>query len=83
MSGLAQGLDIQTMLGVTGSGKTFPATIIAEMQRPALLLAPNKALAAQLFTEMRHFFPDNAVDILFQHDYYQPQKHVFLYGYLY
>lgn len=76
--GLAQGHDIQTMLGVTGSGKTFTmAAIIAEMQRPALLLAPNKTLAAQLFTEMRHFFPDNAVEYFVSYyDYYQPEAYV-------
>ncbi len=77
-SGLQKGQDIQTMLGVTGSGKTFTmASIVATMQRPALLLAPNKTLAAQLFTEMKRFFPDNAVEYFVSYyDYYQPEAYV-------
>ena len=60
--GLQQGLVHQTLLGVTGSGKTFTmANIIAAMSRPAMILAPNKTLAAQLYGEMKEFFPYNAV----------------------
>lgn len=61
--GLKNGLAAQTLLGVTGSGKTFTiANIIADLNRPALLLAPNKTLAAQLYQEMKEFFPENAVE---------------------
>ncbi|MCC8991337.1 MAG: DEAD/DEAH box helicase family protein, partial [Streptococcus sp.] len=61
--GLNNGLAHQTLLGVTGSGKTFTvANLIANVQRPALILAPNKTLAAQLYGEMKAFFPDNAVE---------------------
>jgi excinuclease ABC subunit B len=68
----------QVLLGVTGSGKTFTmASIIAETQRPALVLAPNKTLAAQLYSEMKSFFPDNAVEFFVSYyDYYQPEAYV-------
>ncbi|WP_290633980.1 excinuclease ABC subunit UvrB [Aquisalimonas sp.] len=76
--GLNDGLYHQTLLGVTGSGKTFTvANIIQDVQRPALLLAPNKTLAAQLYGEMREFFPDNAVEYFVSYyDYYQPEAYV-------
>ena len=63
VEGLESGLSDQALLGVTGSGKTFTmAHVIQETQRPALILAPNKTLAAQLYGEMKAFFPDNAVE---------------------
>ena len=63
VAGLNDGEAAQTLLGVTGSGKTFTiANVIAQVQRPALILAPNKTLAAQLYGEMRDFFPHNAVE---------------------
>ena len=73
-SGIAQ----QTLLGVTGSGKTFTiANLIEKIQRPTLVLAPNKTLAAQLYGEMREFFPDNAVEYFVSYyDYYQPEAYV-------
>lgn len=76
--GLRDGLADQVLLGVTGSGKTFTmAHIIAEMQRPALILAPNKTLAAQLYGEFKSFFPDNAVEYFVSYyDYYQPEAYV-------
>ncbi len=76
--GLQEGLAYQTLLGVTGSGKTFTiANVIAKLQRPALILAPNKTLAAQLYSEMRDFFPDNAVEYFVSYyDYYQPEAYV-------
>ena len=62
VEGLLDGLAYQTLLGVTGSGKTFTmANVIARLGRPALILAPNKTLAAQLYAEMREFFPENAI----------------------
>lgn len=72
------GLANQTLLGVTGSGKTFTlAHVIERVQRPALILAPNKTLAAQLYGEMRAFFPDNAVEYFVSYyDYYQPEAYV-------
>lgn len=78
IGGLSDGLYHQTLLGVTGSGKTFTvANIIQDMQRPALLMAPNKTLAAQLYGEMREFFPDNAVEYFVSYyDYYQPEAYV-------
>lgn len=78
VSGLDQGLTDQVLLGVTGSGKTFTmAHIIAKTQRPALILAPNKTLAAQLYSEMKDFFPDNAVEYFVSYyDYYQPEAYV-------
>ena len=76
--GLTDGLARQTLLGVTGSGKTFTvASVIAELQRPAIILAPNKTLAAQLYGEMREFFPRNAVEYFVSYyDYYQPEAYV-------
>ncbi len=76
--GLNDGLARQTLLGVTGSGKTFTvASVIAELQRPAVILAPNKTLAAQLYGEMREFFPRNAVEYFVSYyDYYQPEAYV-------
>jgi len=76
--GLEQGLTDLTLLGVTGSGKTFTmAHVIEEMQRPALILAPNKTLAAQLYGEFSSFFPDNAVEYFVSYyDYYQPEAYV-------
>lgn len=76
--GLNEGLTEQVLLGVTGSGKTFTmAHVIAELQRPALIMAPNKILAAQLYGEMKEFFPDNAVEYFVSYyDYYQPEAYV-------
>ena len=77
---LEDGLAHQTLLGVTGSGKTFTiANVIAQLNRPAMLLAPNKTLAAQLYAEMKAFFPENAVEYFVSYyDYYQPEAYVFL-----
>jgi excinuclease ABC subunit B len=76
--GLLAGEAFQTLLGVTGSGKTFTiAHVIADLNRPALILAPNKTLAAQLYAEMREFFPSNAVEYFVSYyDYYQPEAYV-------
>ena len=76
--GLRDGLSFQTLLGVTGSGKTFTmANVIARVGRPALVLAPNKTLAAQLYSEMREFFPENAIEYFVSYyDYYQPEAYV-------
>jgi len=76
--GLTDGLARQTLLGVTGSGKTFTiANIIEIQQRPAIILAPNKTLAAQLYGEMREFFPNNSVEYFVSYyDYYQPEAYV-------
>ena len=78
VDGLADGLSYQTLLGVTGSGKTYTmANVIARTGRPALVLAPNKTLAAQLYAEMREFFPANAVEYFVSYyDYYQPEAYV-------
>ena len=78
VEGLGDGLSYQTLLGVTGSGKTFTmANVIARTGRPALILAPNKTLAAQLYAEMREFFPNNAVEYFVSYyDYYQPEAYV-------
>jgi excinuclease ABC subunit B len=78
VEGLEDGLSHQTLLGVTGSGKTFTvANVIQAVQRPALILAPNKTLAAQLYGEMRELFPDNAVEYFVSYyDYYQPEAYV-------
>ncbi len=78
VEGIEDGLSYQTLLGVTGSGKTFTmANVIAQMGRPALVLAPNKTLAAQLYSEMREFFPNNAVEYFVSYyDYYQPEAYV-------
>ena len=78
VEGISDGLAFQTLLGVTGSGKTFTmANVIAQCGRPALILAPNKTLAAQLYSEMREFFPENAVEYFVSYyDYYQPEAYV-------
>ncbi|MEQ9058237.1 MAG: excinuclease ABC subunit UvrB [Gammaproteobacteria bacterium] len=78
LEGIDAGLYHQTLLGVTGSGKTFTiANVIQAVQRPALVLAPNKTLAAQLYGEMREFFPHNAVEYFVSYyDYYQPEAYV-------
>lgn len=78
LAGLDQGLTDQVLLGVTGSGKTFTmAHLIERTQRPALILAPNKTLAAQLYSEMKEFFPNNAVEYFVSYyDYYQPEAYV-------
>jgi excinuclease ABC subunit B len=78
VEGLADGLARQILLGVTGSGKTFTmANVIERVQRPTIILAPNKTLAAQLYGEMREFFPKNAVEYFVSYyDYYQPEAYV-------
>jgi excinuclease ABC subunit B len=78
VEGIEDGLAFQTLLGVTGSGKTFTmANVIARLGRPALVLAPNKTLAAQLYSEFREFFPENAVEYFVSYyDYYQPEAYV-------
>ena len=78
VEGINDGLSFQTLLGVTGSGKTYTmANVIAQTGRPALVLAPNKTLAAQLYSEMREFFPNNAVEYFVSYyDYYQPEAYV-------
>ncbi|NOQ63056.1 MAG: excinuclease ABC subunit UvrB [Methyloprofundus sp.] len=78
VEGLADGEVHQTLLGVTGSGKTFTiANMINEVQRPAMIMAPNKTLAAQLYGEMKEFFPENSVEYFVSYyDYYQPEAYV-------
>ena len=78
VSGANDGEQHQVLLGVTGSGKTFTmAKVIAELNRPALILAPNKTLAAQLFHEFKQFFPSNAVEYFVSYyDYYQPEAYI-------
>jgi excinuclease ABC subunit B len=78
VTGIQQGLAYQTLLGVTGSGKTFTvANVITAIQRPTIILAPNKTLAAQLYGEMKEFFPKNAVEYFVSYyDYYQPEAYV-------
>src|SRR5210317_2495783 len=78
LEGLEDGLRAQTLLGVTGSGKTFTiANVIERSQRPAIVYAPNKTLAAQLYAEFREFFPRNAVEYFVSYyDYYQPEAYV-------
>ncbi len=78
VEGLDDGLSFQTLLGVTGSGKTYTmANVIARSGRPALVLAPNKTLAAQLYAEFKEFFPENAVEYFVSYyDYYQPEAYV-------
>ncbi len=78
VEGLQSGLSFQTLLGVTGSGKTFTlANVIQAVQRPALVLAPNKTLAAQLYSEMKGFFPNNAVEYFVSYyDFYQPEAYI-------
>ncbi|MGI5827258.1 MAG: excinuclease ABC subunit UvrB [Patescibacteria group bacterium] len=77
-AGLEAGLRAQTLLGVTGSGKTFTiANVISELNKPILVIAPNKALAAQLYREYKNFFPDNAVHYFVSYyDYYQPEAYL-------
>ena len=76
--GINDGLKFQTLLGVTGSGKTFTmANVIARTGRPAIVMAPNKTLAAQLYSEFREFFPNNSVEYFVSYyDYYQPEAYV-------
>ena len=76
--GLKQGVPFQTLLGVTGSGKTFTiANVIAQLNRPVLVLSHNKTLAAQLYGEFRQFFPENAVEYFVSYyDYYQPEAYL-------
>src|SRR5947207_8516055 len=78
VAGLQQGLKQQVLLGVTGSGKTFSmAHVIAQVNRPTLVMAPNKTLAAQLYNEFKELFPDNAVRYFVSYyDYYQPEAYV-------
>ncbi|MDH4192288.1 MAG: DEAD/DEAH box helicase family protein, partial [Betaproteobacteria bacterium] len=78
IEGIRDGLAFQTLLGVTGSGKTFTmANIIARLGRPAMVLAPNKTLAAQLYSEFREFLPENSVEYFVSYyDYYQPEAYV-------
>jgi excinuclease ABC subunit B len=78
VEGIRDGLSFQTLLGVTGSGKTFTmANVIAQLGRPAIVMAPNKTLAAQLYSEMREFFPENSVEYFVSYyDYYQPEAYV-------
>ena len=78
VSGISDTEQTQVLLGVTGSGKTFTvANVIERTQRPALILAPNKTLAAQLYGEFKNFFPDNAVEYFVSYyDYYQPEAYV-------
>src|SRR5574343_739825 len=78
VEGVRDGEVFQTLLGVTGSGKTFTmANVIARLGRPAIVFAPNKTLAAQLYSEFREFFPKNAVEYFVSYyDYYQPEAYV-------
>lgn len=78
VEGIEDGLSFQTLLGVTGSGKTYTmANVIARLGRPAIVFAPNKTLAAQLYSEFREFFPNNAVEYFVSYyDYYQPEAYV-------
>jgi excinuclease ABC subunit B len=78
VEGVRDGLSFQTLLGVTGSGKTYTmANVIARLGRPTIIIAPNKTLAAQLYSEMREFFPENAVEYFVSYyDYYQPEAYV-------
>jgi excinuclease ABC subunit B len=78
VEGIGDGLQYQTLLGVTGSGKTFTmANVIARLGRPAIVMAPNKTLAAQLYAELREFLPENAVEYFVSYyDYYQPEAYV-------
>ena len=78
VAGIENGLDEQVLLGVTGSGKTFTmANVIARLNRPTLVLAHNKTLAAQLCSEFKEFFPENAVEYFVSYyDYYQPEAYI-------
>lgn len=75
--GLSSGITFQTLLGATGTGKTFTmANVIAQLNRPTLVLSHNKTLAAQLYGEFKQFFPKNAVEYFVSYyDYYQPEIH--------
>ena len=77
-AGLRRGVPHQTLLGVTGSGKTFSmANVVQEIQRPTLVIAHNKTLAAQLASEFKEFFPNNAVEYFVSYyDYYQPEAYI-------
>ena len=76
--GIKEGLPAQTLLGVTGSGKTFTmANVIERVQKPTLILSHNKTLAAQLYSEFKNFFPENAVEYFVSYyDYYQPEAYI-------
>ena len=78
VAGIRQGLPAQTLLGVTGSGKTFTiANVVAQVGRPTLVLSHNKTLAAQLYSEFKSFFPENAVEYYVSYyDYYQPEAYI-------
>ncbi|MFH1835779.1 MAG: excinuclease ABC subunit UvrB [Methanobacteriota archaeon] len=78
VEGLEEGIPFQTLLGVTGSGKTFTmANVVEEIQKPTLVISPNKTLAAQLYSEFKEFFPDNAVEYFVSYyDYYQPEAYM-------
>ena len=78
VNGIEAGQRMQTLLGVTGSGKTFTmANVIARCNRPTLILEPNKTLAAQICSEMREFFPESAVEFFVSYyDYYQPEAYI-------
>ena len=78
VEGLRRGEQFQTLLGVTGSGKTFTmANVIEQIQKPALVLAHNKTLAAQLYSEFKDFFPENRVEYFVSYyDYYQPESYI-------
>src|SRR5450759_176713 len=78
VDGIRKGYEKQTLLGVTGSGKTFTvARIVEQIQKPTLVLAPNKTLAAQLYSEFKEFFPNNAVEYFVSYyDYYQPEAYI-------
>ena len=78
VDGFKKGAQFQTLLGVTGSGKTFTmANVIEKLQKPTLIIAHNKTLAAQLYSEFKEFFPDNAVEYFVSYyDYYQPEAYV-------
>ena len=78
VEGFKEGNQFQTLLGVTGSGKTFTmANVIQQLQKPTLIIAHNKTLAAQLYSEFKEFFPENAVEYFVSYyDYYQPEAYV-------
>ena len=78
VDGLENGQRAQTLLGITGSGKTFTiASVIERVQRPTIIIAPNKTLAGQLFTEFKALFPENAVEYFVSYyDYYQPEAYI-------
>ena len=78
VDGIKKGYDTQTLLGITGSGKTFTiANVIEQVQKPTLIIAHNKTLAAQLYNEFKELFPDNAVEYFISYyDYYQPEAYI-------